>query len=50
LTSNAQAIKYLSDDPVIIFDIWEAIVTYTVKQGFNLGIRFEEPPQINLFN
>jgi hypothetical protein len=50
LTTNAQAIKHLSDDPTIILDIWKAIVTYTTQQGFYLGIRFEEPPQINLFN
>jgi hypothetical protein len=48
LTSNPQAIKFLSDDPLIIFDIWKAVVKLTISRGLYLGIRFTEPKVLNI--
>lgn len=48
LTTNPQAVKYLSDDPFEILKIWRYVVQETLDQKFYLGIKFDEPSIFNI--
>ncbi len=48
LSSNPQATSYFPHCDFDPEEIWNLIVKMTLKQGFSLGIRFNEPTSFNL--